>query len=94
MDPKAPYAELWNGLKRSILRECGLDVLRAPAERIYFEEPYSRPRAGLSIPAKDGLWRERVRAPAPYAREEDEDADVLGEPSLSLIHISEPTNQG
>ena len=39
VDPKAPYAELWNGLKRSILRECGLDVLRAPAERIYFEEP-------------------------------------------------------
>ena len=65
------YAELWNTYKRLVLQECGLHVVKAPSQRVYFSHPHARPK-GPHDPQKAGTWRQPVTAPCPYtARAED-----------------------
>ena len=82
VDPAAPYAVLWNGLKRATLRACGLQVLRAPSLRYYFEEPHARTQAE-HIPEREGRWREQVVAPSPYSPEIEEGGEAA--PSRSYV---------
>ena len=44
------------------------------------EEPSSRPRETKASAPKEGLWRQPMMAPKPYAPE-DEDADLIAGPS-------------
>jgi hypothetical protein len=79
-DLKMPqlYAPLWNSLKRVALQECGLYVLLAHSDRVYFSEPHQRPLGPHAL-EKAGAWRQAVTAPCPYFRTA-EDAENARQP--------------
>ena len=70
-----PYAPLWNAFKRVVLEECGLHVVTAPSQRIYFAVPCVRP-AGPHTPEKEGRWRQPVTAPSAWQPAADDDEDA------------------
>lgn len=86
MGPKAPYAVLWNEMKRTMLVDGGLNAVAASAHRISFEELFSRPRETKASAPKEGPWRHPVKASTPYAPE-DEDADLIAEPSRRASRV-------
>ncbi len=69
------YALLWNAFKRVVLSECGLHVVAAPSQRVYFEEPHARPNGPHAL-EKEGRWRQPVTAPSAWQPAPEDTADA------------------
>ena len=67
-----PYAELWNTLKRRMLRECGLQVSESQLHRVLTKATERVDLQLLKSPERDGDWREQVFCIAPFHEEREE----------------------
>ena len=89
------YPELWNTFKRLVLNECGLHVVAARSQRIYFAAPHHRPNA-LAGDEKKGTWHERVTAPHAYLRlpQDEERAQDAGRPRSYVRNATSEQSMG
>ena len=59
-----------------MLNLCGLYVDTRETERVYYSDGKTRPRGQAQAGVEEGLWRECVRAPLPWAASAQDEEDA------------------